>query len=101
MRVLITGGAGFIGSHLVDRLLAAEHPGVSAPEIVVLDNLRRGQRSYLEPHLSAGRVRLIEGDICDEDTLRAALRGVEIVFHLAAQANVIGSEADRDYAFTT
>jgi UDP-glucose 4-epimerase len=63
--------------------------------------MRRGRRAHLEPHLSAGRVRLIEGDIRDETALQRALDGVEIVFHLAAQANVIGSEADRDYAFST
>lgn len=97
MRVLITGGAGFLGSHLVDRLLSEGAP----PELLVFDNLRRGRRAHLEPHLSAGRVQLIAGDIRDEAALRAALGGVEIVFHLAAQANVIGSEADRDYAFST
>jgi UDP-glucose 4-epimerase len=101
MRVLITGGAGFIGSHLVDRLLAARQPGEPAYDIVIFDNLRRGRRTHLEPHLSAGRVRLIEGDIRDEAALSAALQDVEVVFHLAAQANVIGSEADKDYAFTT
>jgi UDP-glucose 4-epimerase len=102
MRILITGGAGFIGSHLVDRLLAAEtQPSAPMDEIIVFDNLRRGRRAHLEPHLAAGRVRLVEGDIRDETALGAALQGVEIVFHLAAQANVIGSEADRDYAFTT
>jgi len=101
MRVLITGGAGFIGSHLVDRLLAAQQHGEPAYELVIFDNLRRGRRAHLEPHLSAGRVRLIEGDIRDEAALSASLPGVEVVFHLAAQANVIGSEADKDYAFTT
>lgn len=102
MRVLITGGAGFIGSHLVERLLrcAGEQPG-AALDILVYDNMRRGRRAHLEPHLSAGRVHLIEGDIRDEAALLRALSGVEIVFHLAAQANVIGSEADRDYAFST
>ena len=102
MRVLITGGAGFIGSHLVDRLLAAERPRHEPDyEIIVFDNLRRGHRAHLEPHLSAGRIRLIEGDIRDEAALQEAMSKVEIVFHLAAQSNVIGSEADRDYAFTT
>ncbi len=102
MRVLITGGAGFIGSHLVDRLLHySGEPSGAAPDILVYDNMRRGRRAHLEPHLSAGRVQLIEGDIRDETALQRALSGVEIVFHLAAQANVIGSEADRDYAFST
>jgi UDP-glucose 4-epimerase len=102
MRVLITGGAGFIGSHLVDRLLAGQRTGHEpAFDIVVLDNLRRGSLTHLEPHLSAGRIRFVEGDIRDEATLREAMRGVEVVIHLAAQSNVIGSEQDRDYAFTT
>jgi UDP-glucose 4-epimerase len=101
MRVLITGGAGFIGSHLVDRLLAAQQPGEPVYEIVIFDNLRRGRRAHLEPHLSAGRISLIEGDIRDEAALGAAMQDVEVIFHLAAQANVIGSEADQDYAFTT
>lgn len=102
MRVLITGGAGFIGSHLVDRLLKEQARGSApAPELVVLDNLHRGRRAHLEPHLSAGRIRFFEGDIRDETMLREAMRGVEIVIHLAAQSNVIGSEQDRDYAFTT
>ncbi|HEX6779026.1 MAG TPA: NAD-dependent epimerase/dehydratase family protein [Ktedonobacterales bacterium] len=102
MRVLITGGAGFIGSHLVDRLLNGQARG-SAPdiELVVLDNLRRGRRAHLEPHLSAGLLRFFEADIRDEATLHEAMRGVEVVIHLAAQSNVIGSEQDRDYAFTT
>jgi UDP-glucose 4-epimerase len=102
MRVLITGGAGFIGSHLVDRLLqlSGETPHTT-PDILIYDNMRRGRHAHLEPHLRAGRVQLIEGDIRDEAALRHALSGVEIVFHLAAQANVIGSETDRDYAFST
>ncbi len=102
MRVLITGGAGFIGSHLVDRLLAERDSGREpAYELVVFDNLRRGSRAHLAGPLAAGRIQLIEGDIRNETALRAAMQGVEIVFHLAAQANVIGSEADRDYAFST
>lgn len=102
MRVLITGGAGFIGSHLVDRLLTPQHPQQEPPyEILVFDNLRHSRTTHLEPHLSAGRIRFIEGDIRDEAALGLAVAGVEMVFHLAAQANVIGSEADPDYAFTT
>jgi len=102
MRVLITGGAGFIGSHLVDRLLGTGRPeGEPDFEVVVLDNLRRGSRAHLEPYLSSGRLTFHQGDIRDEAALGAAMRDVEIVFHLAAQSNVLGSERDRDYAFTT
>lgn len=90
MRYLITGGAGFIGRHLVRRLLTDANA-----EVVVLDNLRRS-RALSEPGC-----RFIEGDVRDQQTVAAAMRGVEVVYHLAAQSNVMGAEADRDYAFST
>lgn len=95
MRCLVTGGAGFIGSHLVARLLAR------GDEVRVLDNLRRGTRDAL-PSRAAGRaVEFIEGDVRDPGTLRAAADGCERIFHLAAQSNVIGALDDPDYSFTT
>ena len=90
-RVLVTGGAGFLGSHLVDALLAR------GDEVIVLDNLRRGRREFLD--LAA--VRLIEADIRDPDSVSAASVGVETVYHLAAQSNVLGAMADVDYSFST
>lgn len=77
MRVLITGGAGFIGSHI------AEYFNGKA-EIRVLDNLRSGYKSNLD-NLD---VEFIEGDICDRAAVKAAMSGVDYVFHLAAMVSV-------------
>jgi len=78
-RVLITGGAGLIGSHIADRLVAE---GVR--EIVVLDNFTRGRRRNLEPSAAAGKVSVVEGDIRDTKLLREVMEGIDIVFHEAA-----------------
>jgi UDP-glucose 4-epimerase len=84
-RVLVTGGAGFIGSHLTDALLAR------GDEVVVVDNLSTGRRARLK-----ATARLLEADIGDEDDLAAAFDGVRptTVFHLAAQSDVRLSVAD-------
>ena len=98
MNVLVTGGAGFIGLHLVAALVAA------GEEVVVLDNLRRGNRAGLgaiERRTRAGALRFLEGDVRDRDTVRAAMQGVERVYHLAAQSNVLGAVSDVDYSFTS
>ena len=77
-RVLVTGGAGFIGSHLVDHLIAA------GCRVTVLDNFRNGKRENLEGAGRTGRLRIIEGDVTDADTCLRALEGpVDAVFHLA------------------
>jgi nucleoside-diphosphate-sugar epimerase len=91
MKVAVTGGAGFIGHHLVRRLVADGH------NVVVLDNLRRG--SFERPELRGAQC--IEGDIRDRQTCLDAFVGAETVFHLAAQSNVMGSQSDPDYAFST
>jgi UDP-glucose 4-epimerase len=78
-RVLITGGAGLIGSTIADQLL---EEGVG--EIVVLDNLVRGRMENLAGPLAAGAVRFIEGDLRDVDTVKSAMDGVDLVFHEAA-----------------
>jgi UDP-glucose 4-epimerase len=78
-RVLITGGAGLIGSHLTDQLL---EDGVA--EVVVVDNLARGQRENLAGALTSGRVTFVEGDIRDRDLLATVMDGVDVVFHQAA-----------------
>jgi UDP-glucose 4-epimerase len=79
-RVLITGGAGFIGSHIADQLIARE--GVS--EVVLLDNMLRGSRRNVEAALGTGRARLVKGDIRDRAVLDELLPGVDYVFHMAA-----------------
>jgi UDP-glucose 4-epimerase len=85
MRVLVTGGAGFIGSHLIERLLAGGH------HIRVLDNLSTGKRSNLPAHAA---VQFIEGDIRDEAAVRAAVTGCAAIVHLAAVASVQASVDD-------
>ncbi len=90
MKILVTGGAGFIGAHLVAAALAA------GDEVVALDNMRRGVRAKL-----SDEARLVEGDIRDRDTVALAMRGVQRVYHLAAQSNVLGAVTDTDYSFTS
>lgn len=78
-RVLITGGAGLIGSHIADQLIQDGNP-----EIIVLDNFVRGRRENLAWALKHGRVQIVEGDIRDTAVLRAVMQGVDLVFHQAA-----------------
>ena len=78
-RALITGGAGLIGSHIADGLVAE-----GFEEIVVLDNFTRGRRQNLEPAAAAGNVTIVEGDIRDTKLLRQVMEGIDIVFHEAA-----------------
>jgi len=90
MKVLVTGGAGFIGAHLVVASLAA------GDEVVALDNMRRGVRATLPDE-----ARLIEGDIRDRESVALAMRGAQRVYHLAAQSNVLGAVTATDYSFTS
>jgi dTDP-L-rhamnose 4-epimerase len=78
MRALVTGGAGFIGSHISDRLLAEGYA------VRVLDNLQPRVHPLGKPRHVSREVEFIEGDVRDKATLRAALRGVDVVFHEAA-----------------
>jgi UDP-glucose 4-epimerase len=82
VRALVTGAAGFIGSTLVDRLLEDEH------EVVAFDNFSTGQEEFVASALRNPRYRLVRGDLLDLDALRAAMAGTEVVFHLAANADV-------------
>lgn len=84
MRVLVTGGAGFIGSHLVAALLRDERVSF----IRVLDNLSTGLVANLEPHLGRGDVELMQGDIRDFPTCVAATEGMDLVSHQAALGSV-------------
>ena len=87
-RVLVTGGAGFIGSNLVDALLQQDN------NVVCLDNFFTGHRKNIEPYLANPRFKLIEGDIRDLDTCRAACAGIDYVLHQAAVGSVPRSIAD-------
>ena len=86
MRVLITGGAGFIGTNLIAYLLAR-----SAYQIRILDNESLGKRAYLTEF---NRIEFIHGDIRDTSVLREAMEGCEVVVHLAADTRVIDSITD-------
>jgi UDP-glucose 4-epimerase len=87
MRWLITGGAGFIGSHVVDEIVRR-----GRDEVVVIDNFFRGNREHLAQHMGNEAVKIIDSDVRDEASVTSALEGVDIVLHLAARSNVIGSE---------
>jgi UDP-glucose 4-epimerase len=78
-RCLVTGGAGTIGSTIVDQLVSA-----GAAEVTVLDNLVRGRPGNLARALTAGNVRLVEGDIRDSKLVRELMAGTDLVFHQAA-----------------
>ena len=78
-RVLVTGGAGFVGSHIVDALLEE-----GADEIIALDNFVRGNRDNLAGALQSGRVRLVEGDVRDRALIDSLVDGCDYVFHEAA-----------------
>jgi UDP-glucose 4-epimerase len=78
-RALVTGGAGFIGSHLVEELLLRR----GAAEVRVLDNLRNGNLDNLAEVADDPRLAVQVGDICDEAAVEQALQGVDVVYHLA------------------
>ena len=82
---LVTGGAGFIGSHLVDRLLAAGR------DVRVLDSFVVGRRANLQEHAADPRLTVIEADVADKAATLAACDGVDRVFHLAARADIVPS----------
>ncbi len=77
MRIFITGGAGFIGSHLVDRL-------VQMGEITVYDNLTSGKKEFVEHHFNKNSFQFIEADLLELDTLKKVMKDHDVVFHMAA-----------------
>jgi UDP-glucose 4-epimerase len=91
-RVLVTGGAGFIGSHLVDRL-------IEEYEVVVLDDLSAGVMENVQHHMDKDRFTFIKGSITSEDDVNKALDRASTVFHFAAQPDVRRSISDPMFDF--
>jgi UDP-glucose 4-epimerase len=92
-KMLITGGAGCIGSELAEALLTRGH------EIVIYDNLSSGRHSHIEPLLQNSRCSFVQGDLLDVEQLDVAMRGVDTVWHLAANPDVKftpGEATDKD-----
>ncbi len=89
--VLVTGGAGLIGSHVADQLVAR-----GAGEVRVLDNLVRGDRRNLAAAEASGKVRFLEGDVRDRDAVALAVRGCDYVFHQAAIRITLCAEKPRE-----
>lgn len=87
-RILVTGGAGLIGSHITDRLLAAGH------EVVIYDNFSTGREANIAHLKGHDRVRVIRGDILDARAVDAAVGGCGYVFHMAAAVGVASVHAD-------
>lgn len=78
MKVLVTGGAGFIGSHLVDELAKNNH-------VVILDDFSSGEQENIVHHAGKGNVEIITGDIRDKDLLFNIAKNIDVVYHLAVQ----------------
>lgn len=88
MKALVTGGAGFIGSHIVDELIRRHY------DVVVYDNLSTGFERHLRLDLNHNRLQLVVGDILDYSKLVRSMKDAELVFHLAANADVRGGKAN-------
>jgi UDP-glucose 4-epimerase len=95
MKAFVTGGAGFIGSHLVGRLLKS---GETA-RVVVYDNFTSGQRSYLKEVTSDYRLSVVEADLKDVGRVREALAGCDTIFHLAANPDIAKAITQPDIDF--
>lgn len=95
MKTVVTGGAGFIGSHLVERLLA------EGSEVTVIDSFTRGSRRNLAAVAADPRLSLVQADIREARAIRTAFEGAEHVYHLAALADIVPSITEPMEYFTT
>ncbi|MFD4198429.1 dTDP-glucose 4,6-dehydratase [Amycolatopsis thermoflava] len=89
MRVLVTGGAGFIGSHYVRQVISGAYPALADAEVVVLDKLTyAGNEANLAPVADSPRLRFVRGDITDAQVVAEVMQGVGLVVHFAAESHV-------------
>tara|TARA_B100001093_G_scaffold131822_1_gene124356 strand:+ start:10766 stop:11719 length:954 start_codon:yes stop_codon:yes gene_type:complete len=79
---MVTGGAGFIGSHLIDRLVAR------GDSVVAFDNLSSGQLEFIQAHIDNGKVTHVQGDVTDFESVLSSMHGIDCVFHLAANPDI-------------
>ena len=87
-KIIVTGGAGFIGSHIVDRLLSLGN------EITVIDNLSSGRMEFLKAHSRDPNFKLVKLDLLDTEKLNKAIAGADMIYHLAANPDVRLGAAD-------
>ncbi len=95
MKALVTGGCGFIGSHLAEMLLGLGH------EVVILDNLACGRKANIKSFNNHPQLSFHQIDICDRDVLRPYLQGVDWVFHMAGLADIVPSIEQPDNYYQT
>jgi len=93
VRVLVTGGAGFIGSHLVDRLVTEGY------DVVVLDNLSSGSLNNIKSHIEAGNIVFVNGDLKEKHVVEDVVQGIDVVFHFAANPEVRVSTTNPEVHF--
>ena len=87
-KVIVTGGAGFIGSHIVDELIRQKH------KVIVIDNLSSGKREFVNPKAEFHKL-----DVCNLEKIKPLFKGVDFVFHLAAQPRIQPSIVDPSFSF--
>jgi UDP-glucose 4-epimerase len=93
VQVLVTGGAGFIGSHLVDRLVTEGF------DVVVLDNLSSGSLNNIKSHIEAGSIVFVNGDLKERHVVEDVVQGIDVVFHFAANPEVRVSTTNPEVHF--
>jgi len=91
MKYFVTGGAGFIGSNMVDRILKDR-----SNEVTIYDNFCSGRRAYVKHYLKDKRFRLIKGDVLDLELLKNAIKGHNFVFHFVANPDIVKSMVETD-----
>jgi len=94
-RFFIVGGAGFIGSHFTDALLARD----DVSGVTIFDNLTSGREWHFQPHLKNPRFRFVKGDVKDLDSLKLAMDGSDIVIHLASNPDIARAATEPDIDF--